>query len=495
MHLPGPKVVVDIMSLQLNQRGVKSVFELQGADVLDELQQLADAGKVYPHQSEAVQAIREAFTKNKRNPTSGQYTNVSLVVLPTGTGKTGVGVLAAYVCRAKRVLIVTPSEAISKQQLTQFKPEKDKSLNPLQNKPFLQQREIFNINEDDAEQLELWVPRSKCVLKTSELRNIKEERYELVVTNAHKFGDGSSKGIDIKDIPRSYFSLVIVDEAHHFPAKTWKNIVDHFNEAVLILFLTATPLNRGEDILPGKKPCYELTHDNAVKRGIIRETRFIEVSGTEKIIEKENIEKDNIEKDNRDLPVLRKIKETLDLHDRQDSNHYHKAMILATDIEHAKKIKKLWEGTICDGNDSMEASDSMETSDSMEGSDLMEGSDSMEGGCNTFVQDDKRKNVDTFIERDRKRSVLVVIYRLTEGFDCKEVSVVGILRNVSERSRVYFAQFVGRAVRRLHKDDPVVATVISHEYHKQEENFKTFKECKLAQDNDKDSNDIEDEPE
>ena len=71
-------------------------------------------------------------------PTEGDYRNVSLVVLPTGTGKTGVGVMAAYVCKAKRVLIVTPSVAISKQQLTQFKVVGDSYLNPFSNQPFLQ---------------------------------------------------------------------------------------------------------------------------------------------------------------------------------------------------------------------------------------------------------------------------------------------------------------------------------------------------------------------
>ena len=91
-----------------------------------------------------------------------------------------------------------------------------------------------------------------------------------------------------------------------------------------------------------------------------------------------------------------------------------------------------------------------------------------------FIENDSAKNVEEFMN-DRNTRVLVVIYRLTEGFDYKEVSVVAILRNVNKKSRVYFAQFVGRAVRKLHKDDPVIATVISSTHYRQRTNFDAFK--------------------
>ena len=89
-------------------------------------------------------------------------------------------------------------------------------------------------------------------------------------------------------------------------------------------------------------------------------------------------------------------------------------------------------------------------------------------------KNDSAKNVEEFMN-DRNTRVLVIIYRLTEGFDYKEVSVVAILRNVNKKSRVYFAQFVGRAVHKLHKDDPVIATVISSTHYRQRTNFDAFK--------------------
>jgi superfamily II DNA or RNA helicase len=48
----------------------------------------------------------------------------------------------------------------------------------------------------------------------------------------------------LHQIPRSYFQLVIVDEAHHTTAGTWSKVVGHFNAAHL-LGVTATPI-RGD---------------------------------------------------------------------------------------------------------------------------------------------------------------------------------------------------------------------------------------------------------
>ena len=143
--------------------------------------------------------------------------------------------------------------------------------------------------------------------------------------------------IDIRIFPRDYFSLVIVDEAHHFPAQTWKNIVDHFSEVERILFLTATPLNRGEYILPNKSPCYELSHEEAVKRGIIRETTFME---------EEPIHHDSMPSPEESiiLPVLHEVYETLKNHDLLDPKYTHKAMVLAEDKENAREIARLWDG-------------------------------------------------------------------------------------------------------------------------------------------------------
>ena len=80
-----------------------------------------------------------------------------------------------------------------------------------------------------------------------------------------------------------------------------------------------------------------------------------------------------------------------------------------------------------------------------------------------------RKDIPDAFEQGKIRT-LVIIGRLLEGFDHKPVSVLGIVRNIAP-SRVLFAQFVGRAVRKNHPDDPVPAQIVTHECFKQLQNF------------------------
>lgn len=72
------------------------------------------------------------------------------------------------------------------------------------------------------------------------------------------------------------------------------------------------------------------------------------------------------------------------------------------------------------------------------------------------------------------RVLVVVVGKLLEGFDQGNVSVVGIARKVAPTSKVLFSQFVGRAVRKLHPNDPVTATVVSHIQYQQRENFNNY---------------------
>jgi superfamily II DNA or RNA helicase len=57
--------------------------------------------------------MREFF-KDPNNP------NITLVVLPTGSGKSGIAALAPYVLNSSRVLVITPSVIITKQLAIDF---------------------------------------------------------------------------------------------------------------------------------------------------------------------------------------------------------------------------------------------------------------------------------------------------------------------------------------------------------------------------------------
>lgn len=214
-----------------------------------------------------MKAIKEDF--GIRNPAHEQHQNVSLAVLPTGTGKSGVAVLAAYCCNVVKVLVVTPSITVASQVFADFQYKDGHN-----NVPFLERRNIFT--RDDRN---LYMPFGALIRKTEELPAVLDSA-PLVVINAQKFGAQSR--VNLEDVPK-HFPLVIIDEAHHYPARTWLEIVRHFNNSN-ILFLTATPFHRNaagqqKYILGEKMPCYQLKRANAIEQGIIRPTGFIEVRG------------------------------------------------------------------------------------------------------------------------------------------------------------------------------------------------------------------------
>ena len=98
-----------------------------------------------------------------------------------------------------------------------------------------------------------------------------------MIVNAHKIGGQSN--VRIEDIPNDHYDLVIVDEAHHYPALTWKLLVDHFHSSRR-LFLTATPEHYRNPIL-SIPPCYELKKSEAIDQGVIRDVAFYETADHE----------------------------------------------------------------------------------------------------------------------------------------------------------------------------------------------------------------------
>ena len=94
------------------------------------------------------------------------------------------------------------------------------------------------------------------------------------------------------------------------------------------------------------------------------------------------------------------------------------------------------------------------------------------GNCKVYDSDSDSAVLDSFKKNEFR--TLVVIGKLLEGFDCKSVSVLGIVRNIAPTSRVLYAQFVGRAVRKTSVDDPVDAQVITHVYFNQKINHEMF---------------------
>ena len=94
--------------------------------------------------------------------------------------------------------------------------------------------------------------------------------------------------------PADLFDLVIVDEAHHAPAPTWRAILDHFDGARKVL-LTATPRRRDGKRVPGEMvfhyPLRAAMSDGYYKKV---EPRLLSVSATAERRECDEVIRDEI---------------------------------------------------------------------------------------------------------------------------------------------------------------------------------------------------------
>ncbi|MEB8264660.1 DEAD/DEAH box helicase [Mammaliicoccus sciuri] len=142
--------------------------------------------------------------------------NSSLICMPTGTGKTAVIMLSPYILKSKKVLIITPSILVRSQITNDFK-----------NLITLKNINIFS--------------ELTPLPKIFEMKTKYKTNYNNEITNSDVVVCTPSVALSLSQSKfNSIFDLVIVDEAHHEPAKTWRDSLIKFKKSKKILF-TATP--------------------------------------------------------------------------------------------------------------------------------------------------------------------------------------------------------------------------------------------------------------
>lgn len=155
----------------------------------------------------------------------------AIVVMPTGTGKTCVMQLAAFLLRARRVLVLTPSRMVREQIAHGFSK--------------LRLLKALGVVPTDA-------PSPIVVEVSSKLRTVEAwqalEEADVVVTTLMS---ASPALAEVASPPHDLFDLILCDEAHHTPAPSWQALLDHFAEARHALF-TATPFRRDANALRGR---------------------------------------------------------------------------------------------------------------------------------------------------------------------------------------------------------------------------------------------------
>jgi DNA repair protein RadD len=338
----------------------------------------------------------------------------ALVVLPTGTGKSGLIAIAPFgICKG-RVLIVTPGN-VTKKSIA-------KTMDALDENFWINTNVIFDIEDNPV-----LVAFENDILE-NELHNA-----DIVYSNIQKLN--SSKGL-ISRVKQDHFDMIIIDEAHHAPAKSWQSTIDYFSQAK-VLHVTGTPF-RGDDVkVPGKKihetKLSEVMEDKYVKwlrnKTIDSEDiTFNLADGTslsldeaKKLKDETWVQKSIALSDTCSLEIIRKSIEELNTLKKLSPTVPHKIMASGCSILHAKNLKRLY---VSEGMTPILIHSQMSSDE---------------------------QNIKFNEIEHHKCNVVINVDMLGEGYDHRYLTIAALFRPYKSLNR--FAQVIGRVLRAIPEDE------------------------------------------
>lgn len=362
----------------------------------------------------------KAYMKLQEHFIDKQSTEHAIVVLPTGTGKTGLMGIAPYNLSDGKVLIITPQTVIRDSVLG--------SLDPLYSKNFWLFTRIF----------ESYTELPAVIEYEKTLTNEILDKADIVILNIHKLQERLSSSL-LKRVPNDFFDLIIIDEAHHSEAKTWKRTLEYFSNAKVIK-VTGTPFRSDGRKIKGEE-VYTYGLGKAMAKGYVKSLEKIDYIPDKVYL--------TIDKNNDVVYTLEEIKE-LGLKDedwilrsvalspdsnksivrqsikfleekKQKTKNPHKIIAVACSIWHAEQIQGLYE----------------------------------EEGYNcSIVHSELEKSVreKEFAKiENHEVDVVINVAMLGEGYDHKFLSIAAIFRPF--KTLLPYAQFIGRVLRSIADED------------------------------------------
>lgn len=365
--------------------------------------------KLRPPQIEAYLKIKAYFNENPKGE--------ALVVLPTGTGKSGLISIAPFNTCKKRVLVITPGIVTKKSVV--------KTLHPLEDNFWLKYDVLFD--PEDIPVVEEYEPD----MLPSSL-----EKCNFVIANVHKLYKSNPKSL-LNTVPPDFFDMVIVDEAHHSVANTWQAALNYFKDAKK-LHVTGTPY-RGDSLeLPG-----EIIHTTSLsevmtlklvkwlrKATVNSCNMYFTIPGDPNRYTKEQVlafkDKEWLERSvalskECSMDVIDESIKSLNILKELSPNVPHKILAVACSIAHAKDVAEWY---------------------------------SSKGKSVVIVHSDmEQEELDNnFLKIESNEcEVVVSVNMLMEGYDHVYLSVLAIFRPY--RSKNAFAQVVGRVLRAIPDDE------------------------------------------
>jgi superfamily II DNA or RNA helicase len=194
----------------------------------------------------AIWALKSHFTVSDNQ-------TAALVSMPTGSGKTALMMACCFELTLGKILIVVPSQILRRQICEQFsslQTLKDEGCLP-NNAPAVRVYEVEHRKKTRQEWIDIL------------------NQYDVIVAHPNSISPYYS---GIAPIPKDLIDAVFIDEAHHSPAPTWKDLNDYYDHNKRV-FLTGTPFRRDHKSMKAKL-VYHYPLSKALDEGIIRPVSF-----------------------------------------------------------------------------------------------------------------------------------------------------------------------------------------------------------------------------
>lgn len=364
-------------------------------------------------QIEAYEKLREHFIERE----SKEH---ALVVLPTGTGKAGLMGIAPYDISNGRVLIITPQTVIRDSVLG--------SLDPLYPKNFWLFTRVFDSYSELPAVIEYEKSLTDEVIQSA----------DIVILNIHKLQERLDSTL-LKRVEPTFFDFIIIDEAHHSEATTWKRALTYFNNAK-VLKVTGTPFRSDGKAIEGKE-VYSYGLGKAMAKGYVKSLEKIDYIPGKVYL--------TLDKNSDELYTIDQIRE-IGLRDedwirrsvalstesnmsiieqsikflsekKEKTGNPHKIIAVACSIWHAEQLKELYEA---------------------------------KGYRSSIVHSEieKHEREFEFAKIDSNQvDVVINVAMLGEGYDHKFLSIAALFRPY--KTLLPYAQFIGRILRSISEDD------------------------------------------
>ena len=349
----------------------------------------------------------------------GAGKNKAIIQIPVGCGKSGLAALLPLGMARGRILIISPNLTI-----------KDGLYEAMD---ITNRQKCFWRKTGTLSDAQMIAGPLACTLETGNISVA--EKSHIVITNIHQLATNVDKWLT--QFSDNFFDMIVIDEAHHSAAESWKKVLDRFPKAKIV-HMTATPFRSDRQEIDGEL-VYRYPFRSATLKGYIKRLKASYIAPSEIVLEfrdkqgkKYNL--DEIlklkEEDwfSREIALAKPCNQHIvdsslqKLEELRQTGTQHQLIAVACTINHAKDIRAMYQ----------------------------------ERGYNAeVIHSQQNEEEQKKILADLKNGTLdciVQVQILGEGFDHQKLSVAAIFRPF--RTLAPYIQFVGRIMRVVVQNDP-----------------------------------------